>query len=202
MPANSPDLDDIVEIPYSRTRLVLLTLGVLGLAGWMGYWALVLFTGGNVILYLIGIGPALLLLGLLTFSLPRLIRAWLHEGPVITMDADGIRDARQPEDFIEWTDVAEIELGIGSAAGRLCFTMRDAVRDRGALRAVRTVFRLLMNHSDWSIDLRLLAGGRLQIWRAAKQMRQLGIRKHVKRSQETLARVERPTDAGEHRLDY
>lgn len=201
MPAGSPDLNDVLEISYSRAKLVILTLVHLGFVGLVGFWAYALFASGNAILYLIGFGPALFLLGLL-LMLPSLIRVWLHDGPVITMDADGIRDARQPEDFIEWTDVAEIELGFGSSSYRLCFIFRDAVRERGGLRAVRKAFLLLTSQGDWSIDLRLLEGGRLRIWQAAKRMRQLGIRQHVRRSQEALARVERPTDAGEHRLDY
>ncbi len=201
MASDSPDFDDVIEIPYSRVKLTLLTLVCLSLAGLLGFWAYVLFASGSPMLYLIGIGPALFLLGLLPASV-RLIRAWLHDGPVVTMDADGIRDTRQPDDFIEWNDVAEIELGIGSASCRLCFTFREVVRERGGLPVVRKAFRLLMNHSDWSIDLRLLGGGRLRIWQAAKQMRQLGIRQRVRRSQQALARVERPTAAGEHRLDY
>ncbi|HSX61343.1 MAG TPA: hypothetical protein VLF18_14170 [Tahibacter sp.] len=201
MASDSPDFDDVIEIPYSRVKLTLLTLVCLSLAGLLGFWAYVLFASGSPMLYLIGIGPALFLLGLLPASV-RLIRAWLHDGPVVTMDADGIRDTRQPDDFIEWTDVAEIELGIGSASCRLCFTFRDAERERGGLRAVREALRLLADQRDWSIDLRLLAGGRVRIWRAAKYMRQLGIRQHVLRSRETLDRTGPETVAGEHRLDY
>lgn len=201
MSTDSPGLNDVIEIPYSRVRLVLRTLVYLGIASWTGYWAFVLFASGNPILYLIGVGPALLVLLMLTLT-PSLMRAWLHDGPVVMMDAHGIRDARQPDDFIEWTDVAEVELGFGSASYRLCFTFRDAVRERGGLRTVRKAFRLLMNRSDWSIDLRLLAGGRLRIWQAAKHMRQLGIRQHVLRSREALQQTPPESIAGEHRLDY
>jgi hypothetical protein len=201
MPVSSPDLNDVLEISYSRVKLVLLTLVYLGLVGVLGFWAYMLFASGNGILYLIGIGPALFLLAVLV-AVPSLVRVWLHRGPVITMDVGGIRDARQPDDFVEWTDVAEVELGFGSASYRLCFTFRDSTRERGGLQTIRKTFRLLTNTSDWSIDLRLLEGGRLRIWQAAKHMRQLGIRQHVRRSQEALARAEPPTEAGEHRLEY
>lgn len=201
MSSGSPDLDDVIEIPYSRVRLTSLTLVVVGLFGVAGFWTYVLFASGSPVLYLIGFGPALVLLGTLAAT-PWLIRAWLHRGPVVTMDAGGIHDARQGDAFIEWADIAEIELGFGKTSCRLCFTFRDAVRDRGSLPAMGKLFRLLTGAHDWSIDLRLLAGGRLRIWQAAKRMRQLGLRQHVLRSRETLRKAGPEAAAGEHRLDY
>lgn len=201
MKSVSPDTHDILEIPYSRVKLVLLTLVLLSFACVLGFWTVVLFASGSPILYLIGCGLALFLVGLLAMA-PPLIRAWLHEGPVVTMDADGIRDTRQSVDFIAWTDVADIELGLGAASYRLCFTFRDAVREQGRLSPVSRVFRLLMSTGDWNVDLRLLAGSRLRIWQAAKQMRQLGIRQHVLRSRESLRRTGPEAAAGEHRLEY
>lgn len=200
-PSSAPNLDDVIEIPYSRVRLTLLTLVVLGLLGSTGFWTYALFASGNAILYLIGFGPALFLISILATT-PSLIRVWLHRGPVVTMDADGIRDARQPDEFIEWADVAEVELGFGTASYRLCFTFRDVVPDRDGPRAMSKTLRLLTGTRDWSIDLRLLAGGRMRIWHAARQMRQLGIRQHVLRSRERLSKPRPEAAAGEHRLDY
>lgn len=201
MTSDTPDFNDVLEIPYSRVKLVLLALVFTGFASVLGFWTVVLFASGNRILYLIGCGPALLLVGLLAMA-PPLIRAWLHHGPVVTMDVDGIRDARQSVEFVAWTDIADIELGFGAASYRLCFTFRDAVREQGRLSTARRVLRLLMSSGDWNVDLRLLAGSRLRIWQAAKQMRQLGIRHHVLRSRETLQRAQPVASAGEHRLEY
>lgn len=205
MTSESPDLHEVVEIPYSRVRALVFLLGLLGFAGWLAYWTIVLLASWHVSLQAIAVPSAVLVLLVTLLPAWRLLRAWRHQGPVVTMDVDGVRDVRQSHDFVEWKDIEDVALGYGASSHFLCFTIRDSVRERGdtpGRSALFTLFRRLHGVGDWNVDLRLLAGSRYRIWQKAKQMRQLGIRQHVLKSRETLRRTERVDAPGEHRLDY
>jgi hypothetical protein len=205
MTSESPHLHEVVEIPYSRVRAMVFLFALLGFAGWLAYWTIVLLTSWHATLQRIAVPSAIVVLLIHLLPARRLLRAWLHQGPVVTMDADGVRDVRQSHEFVEWKDIEDVALGYGASSHFLCFTIRDSVRERGGApgrSALLTLFRRLHGVGDWNVDLRLLAGGRYRIWQKAKQMRQLGIRQHVLRSRETLRRTERVDAAGEHRLEY
>lgn len=178
----SPASDDRVEIFYSAPILIVATLGVVYVAGWIGFWMIAGLLSGHILAQVIGAAALLVILPLLLPFLMAIVRAWRHKGPVVTMDATGITDVRKKCQFIPWADVDVVKLGVGNTASYLCIEFRKPDRERedgpvffwfgAALKRWRAL-------GDWNVSLRMLSCRRMDVLRAAQRMRQKGLREQI-----------------------
>ncbi len=174
--------DDRVEIFYSAPILIAATIGVVYVAGWIGFWMFAGLVSGHILAQLIGAAALLVMLPLLMPFLMAIVRAWGHKGPVVTLDATGITDVRKKCQFIPWTDVDVVKLGLGNTASDLCIEFRKPDRERedgpvffwfgAALKRSRAL-------GDWNVSLRMLSCRRMEVLRAAQRMRQKGLRQQI-----------------------
>ncbi len=171
-----------MELFYSAPILIVATIAVIYVAGWIGFWMYAGLAGGHILAQVIGAAALLVMLPLLTPFVLAVVRAWRHKGPVVTMDATGITDVRKKCQFIPWTDVDVVKLGLGNTASDLCIEFRkpDRAREDGpvffwfgaALKRSRAL-------GDWNVSLRMLSCRRTEVLRAAQRMRQKGLRQQI-----------------------
>jgi hypothetical protein len=174
--------DDRVELFYSAPILIVATIAVVYVAGWIGFWMFAGLASGHILAQVIGAAALLVMLPLLMPFVLAVVRAWRHKGPVVTMDAMGITDVRKKCAFIPWTDVDVVKLGLGNTAADLCIEFRKPDRERedgpvffwfgAALKRSRAL-------GDWNVSLRMLSCRRMDVLRAAQRMRQKGIRQQI-----------------------
>lgn len=153
-------------------------------AGWLVFWAVVAVFSGSVLFVLTG-GIAVVVGGLLLLPLlPSVLHPWMHRGPVVTMDAEGITDLRKKGQnrSIAWSDVGQVQLGAGNTASYLAFEFRRPDREKQD-GAVADVVAVLFNRarllSDWNISLRMLSCSRHEVLKEAKRLHQQSIRRQV-----------------------
>lgn len=176
------DSDDRVEIFYSAPILILATLAVVYVAGWIGFWMFAGLASGHILAQIIGAAAFLVMLPLLLPFLMAVVRAWRHKGPVVILDATGITDVRKTCAFIPWTDVELVKLGVGNTASTLCIEFRkpDPEREDGPvffwLGRFMKRWRAL---GDWNVSLRMLSCRRMEVLRTAQRMRQKGLRQQI-----------------------
>ncbi|KPF43321.1 hypothetical protein IP87_17320 [beta proteobacterium AAP121] len=153
-------------------------------AGWLIFWAHLAVFSGNVWLIVAG-GVAVIFLGPLLLSLlPSVLHPWLHRGPVVILDAEGVTDLRKKSAnrSIAWSDVGQVQLGSGETSSCLAFEFRRPNREKqdGAVVGGLAVFlnraRLL---SDWNISLRMLSCSKQEVLKAATRLHQQSVRRQV-----------------------
>ena len=173
---------DRIEIHYSPL-VVLAATGLFVLAlGWIGFWVIAGLFGGHFLLLLVGSIALLVGMPMVLSFAPAIVHPWLHKGPVLTLDSQGVTDVRKKCSFIPWADIGLIKLGVGETASFLCFEFRRPDRQRqdlprlGALGALLNRFR---STSDWNVTLRLLACRKREVLKAACRLHQQSIRQQV-----------------------
>jgi hypothetical protein len=174
--------DDRVELFYSAPILIVATIAVVYVAGWVVFWMYAGLASGHILAQFIGAAAFLVMLPLLMPFVLAVVRAWRHKGPVVTMDATGITDVRKKCQFIPWTDVDVVKLGLGNTASDLCieFRKRDPEREDGpVLSWIGWLFKRSRALGDWNVSLRMLSCRRVEVLRAAQRMRQKGLRQQI-----------------------
>jgi hypothetical protein len=180
-PRSKPS-DDRVELFYSAPILIVATIAVVYGAGWIGFWMYAGLAGGHILAQVIGAAALLVMLPLLMPFVLAVVRAWRHKGPVVTMDATGITDVRKKCQFIPWTDVDVVKLGLGNTASDLCIDFRkpDREREDGPVFSwIGWLFKRSRALGDWNVSLRMLSCRRTEVLRAAQRMRQKGLRQQI-----------------------
>jgi hypothetical protein len=105
-----PNLPDIIEIGYSRKRLLVLLAGGILLTAGCATMAFHLFPDMHVDAFYTAVGY----FGVLFFGFGILKMGWLlvtARGPVLFIDRNGIRDLRVSPTTIPWDAVEQIEIG-------------------------------------------------------------------------------------------
>jgi len=153
-------------------------------AGWLVFWAYLAVFSGNVWLIFAG-GVAVIFVGPLLLSLlPSVLHPWMHRGPVVIMDAEGVTDLRKKGQnrSIAWSEVGQVQLGSGNTSSYLAFEFRRPDREKqdgavaGGLAVLFNRARLL---SDWNISLRMVSCSRHEVLKQAKRLHQQNVRRHV-----------------------
>lgn len=178
----SEESADRVEIFYSAPILIVATIGVVYVAGWIGFWMIMGLGSGHFLAQLIGATAFLFLLPLLLPFVVAVVRAWRHKGPVVTIDATGITDLRKKCAFIPWTDVDVVKLGVGNTASFLCIEFRKPDREREDGPVFFWVGRFMKRWralGDWNVSLRMLSCRRMDVLKTAQRMRQRGLRQQI-----------------------
>jgi hypothetical protein len=104
------NLPDIIEIGYSRRRLLVLLAGGIVLTAGCAAMAFHLFPDMHVDAFYTVVGY----FGVLFFGFGILKMGWLlvsARGPVLFIDRNGIRDLRVSPNVIPWDAVEQIEIG-------------------------------------------------------------------------------------------
>lgn len=171
-----------MELFYSAPILIVATIGVVYVAGWIGFWMYAGLASGHILAQFMGAAVFLVMLPLLVPFLRAVVRAWRHSGPVVILDATGITDVRKKCEFIPWTDVELVKLGFGTTASDLCieFRKRDPEREDGPVFSwVGRFVKRSRALGDWNVSLRMLSCRRVEVLRAAQRMRQRGLRQQI-----------------------
>lgn len=173
---------DKFEIYYSPFIVLPATALFLLALGWIIFWAAAAVLSGHYLAVIVGALGAAVGLPTLFLLLPSIIHPWVHKGPVVTLDANGVTDIRKKNAFIPWSDIGRITLGVGESASILCFEFRKADRqleDPPRLGLIGTILRRARTLSDWNVNLRLLACRRTKVLATAIRFHQRAIRRQI-----------------------
>jgi len=182
--SRQPRVPERLEIGYSAFHVLLASAFYLFMVGACLFWAAIGVFSGHVVLIGVALVDIVFALPLLLTFLPSIVHPWLHRGPVLSMDGEGVTDARKKSSYIPWSDIDGVSLGVGERASFLCFTFRKADRERQDspwLGPVGGLLYRLQSLGDWNVSLRLLACGKREALQAAEAFRQRSIRKEVAR---------------------
>jgi hypothetical protein len=171
-----------IELHYSRWVVLLSTAALAAVAVWASFWVVVGFASGRSIAFVVGLIALLFGLPVLLAFAPPLVRAWRHRGPVVVMNAEGVTDIRKKVAFIPWTDIGQVNLGVGNNSHFLCFEFRkpDSQRqDTGSPGWLGTIVSRTRSLSDWNISLRLLVCRKQEVLKIAKRLHQQRVREQV-----------------------
>jgi len=182
--SRQPRVPERLEIGYSAFFVILASAFYLLFAGACLFWAVVGLFSGHVVLVGVALVDIVFVLPLLLTFLPSIVHPWLHRGPVLSMDGEGVTDVRKKSSHIPWSNIAGVRLGAGEKASFLCFEFRKPDRERQDspwLGPVGALLYRLQSLGDWNVSLRLLACGKREALQAAEGFRQRSIRKEVAR---------------------
>ena len=171
-----------IEIHYSPLVYIPATALFLVTFCWVCFWLVAGLFSGHILAIAVG-GLGTLVLGPVLLSLlSSVIHPWRHEGPVLTLDEEGITDVRKKVSFIPWRDIGSIELGIGETASYLRVEFRRPDRQRQDIRSLGPVGTFLSRAhslSDWNVTLRMLACKKQDLLRSARRLHQQDLRRQV-----------------------
>jgi hypothetical protein len=168
------------RIRYSKVHAAITLAVQLALGGQLGWLALAALLSGHLALVMAGV---IALAGLVVFVVPYVpetVRALRGDEPVVTFDADGVRDVRNEPPAVAWEDVSSIDLGLRRSTHHLLiFTLRDTSPVRGREGRAQRLGRTLAGHGDWHVNLRRLRCGRQQALETARRFHREAIRRRV-----------------------
>lgn len=167
------------EYFYSWPKVMIATAMVLFFVGVVAFWTVLGLWGDHFLFAIVGTIAFFVLLPLLLPFVRAVVFAWMHKGPVVVIDTRGIRDLRKKVDFIPWTDIVRVELGVGETAPFLGvhFDRRDPARE-DAPRAglLGFLIKRFQGLADWNVSLRMLACRRAEVENTANRLRRTGLR--------------------------
>jgi hypothetical protein len=173
-----------VQLFYSPFMMVGASALFAWFAGWLLFWVYLAVLGGNMLLTLAA-GVGVIFVGPLMLSLlPSVLHPWMHRGPVVIMDAEGVTDLRKKGQnrSISWPDVGQVQLGSGNTSSYLAFEFRRPDREKqdGAVAGgLAVLFNRARFLSDWNISLGMLSCSRHEVLKEAKRLHQQNVRRHV-----------------------
>jgi hypothetical protein len=181
-PRTTADRPHTIELHYSQFTLLLASAILALVSVWVLFWIVVGLASGRSIAFVVGLLAFLFGLPMLLALSPSLVRAWRQKGAVVVLNAEGVLDVRKKVDFIPWSDIGQVSLGVGNNAHFLCFEFRKADpqrQDSGNLGWLGTALNRSRSLSDWNVSLRLLACRKLEVLKAAQRMHQQSVRQQV-----------------------
>lgn len=104
----------------------------------------------------------------------RYLRAWSFKGPVVTIDAKGITDIREPHPFVDWEHVENVYLSrsapIKSGAMLLCIEFRSTEVAKDYLHGpyfLQRAYQKWHFAGHWNVSLRALSCSSFDVLRTA-----------------------------------
>jgi hypothetical protein len=140
-----PNLPDIIEIGYSRKRLLVLLAGGIILTAGSAVMAFHLFPDMQVDAFYTAVGY----FGVIFFGFAILKTGWLlltARGPVLFIDRNGIRDLRVSPNVIPWDAVEQIGIGEVKKQAFVTLKVTPALEKELAASAGRKLMRAA-NHA-------------------------------------------------------
>lgn len=176
-------LTEKIELFYSPVIVFLAVAFFLLAAGWVGFWTIVaIFDSRFSLTFIVGSIAAFFGIPILLSFLPAVLHPFMHKGCVVTLDIDGVTDARKKNSFVPWSKVAHIRLGVGETASILCFDFRSpdrGLQDLPRLGTLGVLANKLSGTGDWNTSLRLLACSKQDVLKSARRLRQESIRRQI-----------------------
>jgi hypothetical protein len=185
-PKSTPGAADrrAIQLFYSPFMMVGASALFTSFAGWLVFWAYLAVVSGNVWIMFTG-GVVVIFVGpLLLWLLPSVLHPWMHRGPVVIMDAEGVTDVRKKGQnrSIAWSNVGQVQLGSGNTASYLTFEFRRPDREKqdgAAAGGLAVLYNRALLLSDWNTSLRMLSCSRHEVLKEAQRLHQQNVRGHV-----------------------